>query len=110
MTSRFPWAELDPQRNTPELPIVKFPSRRVPFTLINFNLSPSRRDNCSKGIKFSVEPRSLLFGGLDGDADRDDDGLDIGDSRGNHQPPVITVNDNHNANNAMDRPQEFCHT
>jgi len=94
VASRLAGAKLEAQGHTTQLPLVELPAGRV-GALVAVDTDAGGGENGNEAVHFRIELRLLLFGGLSGDTDGDNDGLELCHTGGQDKTPVVTVDHDH---------------
>jgi hypothetical protein len=88
-------AEFDTEGDTLEFPVVELPAGALVVAHVGLGTDTSLEQDFLDGVGLGVVLLAILSGGLCGDANGDNDGLDLGDAGRDNQTLVVPGGENH---------------
>ena len=93
------WPKLQPQRHTPQLPIIELPPRAI-VPMIHLTPHIPRLQHRQNPLNLLIQPLPVLRARLRRQPHRHDHHLQLRHPRRDHQPLVVRMHQYHNANRA----------
>ena len=92
--------KLEAQRHALELPVVELPAGRVALAHVCLDADGLGAQGDGDGGELAVQFCALVVARLGGYANGDEDGLDVGNARRDHEALVVGVHEHHDADGA----------